>query len=404
MTRSFSFTVPGSYTNKAGVTTTVADAYQMAYSKSDVVKTEAHKRWLLDKTVWLPPTPYEASVYIWGYRPAVLTDPLNDQAWAGHINFFGKPGHYEYAPDITGLYDEVINQVILNVKNSHVNLGAAFGEAEQTISLVAQSASRLHHAFTAAKHGNWKSAARELGVAGRKLKLAKSRYLGPGTKAIQEFSNRWLELQFGWKPLLSDLKGAAQTLAEMQSSDPPRLRWKASATKWRVYRYPKKEHIPTGGTLPWQDHYSTGDGRHGYSCTVWYAISSPAAVNAAALGLTNPLSVAWELTPFSFVADWILPIGNLIDTLDAYNGKVFAGGIMTEFYRVDAQRRNHVVKDIPQGHTDTTCSYLHWRYMNRLVLTDFPHAAALHFKNPLSVTHALDALALLGQTIRGVFH
>jgi len=36
-------------------------------------------------------------------------------------------------------------------------------------------------------------------------------------------------------------------------------------------------------------------------------------VNVAQLsGLTDPASVLWELTPYSFVADWFIPIGNYL--------------------------------------------------------------------------------------------
>jgi hypothetical protein len=35
------------------------------------------------------------------------------------------------------------------------------------------------------------------------------------------------------------------------------------------------------------------------------------------LGLTDPLSVAWELIPYSFVVDWFVPIGTYLDNLNA---------------------------------------------------------------------------------------
>jgi hypothetical protein len=37
----------------------------------------------------------------------------------------------------------------------------------------------------------------------------------------------------------------------------------------------------------------------------------------ARLGLLNPAEVIWELVPFSFVADWFLPIGDYLSALDA---------------------------------------------------------------------------------------
>jgi hypothetical protein len=35
------------------------------------------------------------------------------------------------------------------------------------------------------------------------------------------------------------------------------------------------------------------------------------------LGLADPLSVAWELTPWSFVVDWFLPVGDYLNARGA---------------------------------------------------------------------------------------
>jgi hypothetical protein len=34
----------------------------------------------------------------------------------------------------------------------------------------------------------------------------------------------------------------------------------------------------------------------------------------------DPLGIAWEAVPFSFVADWFLPIGDYLDALSVFNG------------------------------------------------------------------------------------
>lgn len=38
------------------------------------------------------------------------------------------------------------------------------------------------------------------------------------------------------------------------------------------------------------------------------------------LGLQDPLGVAWELTPWSFVVDWFVPISTYLDTLNTFSG------------------------------------------------------------------------------------
>ncbi len=47
------------------------------------------------------------------------------------------------------------------------------------------------------------------------------------------------------------------------------------------------------------------------------------------LGLTDPYSVAWDLLPFSFIADWFIPIGTYLDN---YN---IIPNISAEFLQID---------------------------------------------------------------------
>lgn len=53
-----------------------------------------------------------------------------------------------------------------------------------------------------------------------------------------------------------------------------------------------------------------------------YIIKNPDLLLMSQLGLTNPLSVAWELTPWSFVFDWFVDVGGYINRMD-YNAGVY---------------------------------------------------------------------------------
>jgi hypothetical protein len=44
------------------------------------------------------------------------------------------------------------------------------------------------------------------------------------------------------------------------------------------------------------------------------------------LGLLNPLSLIYELTPWSFVVDWFVPIGPVLNALTAPAGLIFVSG------------------------------------------------------------------------------
>jgi hypothetical protein len=185
-----------------------------------------------------------------------------------------------------------------------INLGQAFAERKMTANLIGDTASRLGKSFRYLRRGQTRKAMNELGI-GRSVIAPKGRN-GPG---------QWLELQYGWKPLLSDVYGACEALSKRPKED-----WtvtaKGTATSEDVWNY-SVPATPTG--YVWA-----------YSCTARRVTKAFTRIDAqpqnaakialASVGVTNPLLIAWELVPYSFVVDWFLPIGGWLESLDALLG------------------------------------------------------------------------------------
>lgn len=114
----------------------------------------------------------------------------------------------------------------------------------------------------------------------------------------------WLEYTYGWRPLVTDIYSAA--IAVHTITQQPAVR--------RVAAKPliKNQAVDRpNNNGPFYDHRVQ---QVGYKI-VGYFSHNPAP--SYVLGLTDPLSIAWELVPFSFVADWVLPIGNYLQALNA---------------------------------------------------------------------------------------
>jgi hypothetical protein len=62
--------------------------------------------------------------------------------------------------------------------------------------------------------------------------------------------------------------------------------------------------------------------KRNYQCREWAVVrvDNPTLRAASEAGLTNPLSVAWEMTPFSWVADYFLKIGGFLSSFTALEG------------------------------------------------------------------------------------
>lgn len=51
-----------------------------------------------------------------------------------------------------------------------------------------------------------------------------------------------------------------------------------------------------------------------------YVIRDASLKTLAQVGITNPAATVWELIPYSFVFDWIIPVGGYLESLDALIG------------------------------------------------------------------------------------
>ena len=132
-------------------------------------------------------------------------------------------------------------------------------------------------------------------------------------------ANSWLELQFGWLPLLQDIYKVIDILG-------PKVEPNTASTVLGFHGYATKESSncvqsasPPNTTMNSQKTI-VKSGYHAY-----YRISNPTLYRLNTLGLINPASIAWEIVPFSFVADWFLPIGDYLESLTEDAGLTLIG-------------------------------------------------------------------------------
>jgi hypothetical protein len=156
-------------------------------------------------------------------------------------------------------------------------------------------------------------------------------------------------------------------------------------------------------TVPLHDVWSGSAGRcqaqgsRGVRTKVYYVIDNAALRESAKLGLINPLLVGWELVPYSFVIDWFLPIGNMLEALDATVGTQFVSGTQTRWCDIDLTgftREDYTGKvDWPYSEM-TPLPFSGKIYsISRENLFGYPIVLP-YVKNPFSTGHLINAVAL----------
>lgn len=284
------------------------------------------------------------------------------------------------------LENKVKQQVLQNLKGQDINLAQFVAERNQTARTIAEAIRRIAKARSALNKGKFMEAAQALGLSLTKGLSKKER----AWRQSMSLSRGWLELQYGWRPLVNDIYGAA---AELQKSH--------NRTGYMVFH--SRGSISNSWLSTW--NYGLKDITEDVSCHVSKKITlkvirkNPLLGTLSSLGLTNPATIVWELTPYSFVVDWALPIGSFISQLDASLGYTFAGACVTTFTRqtYDAQAKGaeptpsrYEVVDISQSQHAEQIDVTRLQYSGFANLLSIPY-----FKDPMSSTHVANALALL---------
>lgn len=248
-----------------------------------------------------------------------------------------------------------------------LQMATFYAERQKTIDTVANKLERVFLAYRDVKRGKPNRAARRLG-----LKTHKTR--------SKQAAGQWLELQYGWRPLLGDI----HTAMKFQDAPLPTTVYGIGKTSF-TKKIRVNELFGIDGTY-------TGSTVVKIGCDV--TVSNPALAFGDRCGLINPLTVAWELTPFSFVIDWALPIGNFLDYLTASAGLSFLNA-----YRSSVEN-GEVKASTYDGRARSTRAEYYGTIRSTSRQAPYTiNLPNLTFKNPLSVEHLANAIAL-GRQIR----
>lgn len=151
---------------------------------------------------------------------------------------------------------------------------------------------------------------------------------GLAKKSLKELANGHLLYSFGVKPLITDIKAllnirkkVRQRIAQLEARNGKTTRLAARGAVLTT-TVPTSYAMNLTSTARAVD--VTGEWRFTSQCTVSADVSSFFVLDNAsqcklwssALGLSSPLTSIWELIPFSFVADWLLPIGDAFQRVE----------------------------------------------------------------------------------------
>lgn len=209
----------------------------------------------------------------------------------------------------------------------------------------------------------------------------------PSYNWFREGGTAWLQVHYGWAPLAADIAAGMEILRT----------GKGRQTAHAV-RNVKESYKPRSWSTTYGSASVSGRRSCGALVRADVLVDDTSLAYADSVGLVNPFQLGWELLPFSFVIDWLIPIGNALAALSASVGLTLRGISTTQYAHCDLEYVWSLYKD-PQGTMPSSRVQGLSTYRTVSFFWPFPK---VYIKSPYhtSTTRLVTAISLLLSDIR----
>lgn len=230
--------------------------------------------------------------------------PFTSNPWS---QWLGKP----IPPDL-------ITAALADMRDGMFDVGTFLAELGPTTKMVSKALSswtRRSHVITEAIRSRRRSRRRSL------------------QELMDEFTNAWLEVRYGWRPLYYDLLSAQEALENMSKG----LSLVRGASTRHIDTYDQTTKVTNGHC--YQELNRTVSISARASCIGELDYSVPLTF--------DPVVTAWEVVPFSFVFDWFVDVGTFLRAYSPFARGELKGACTTIHVEGTAQLSCGI--DFPSG-------------------------------------------------------
>lgn len=290
-------------------------------------------------------------------REVMITNNRNPPNTTSTAKWNGFPTIYHQELRVT-------NKLVKKLNSRDIDLGVALGEARETAAFIQSACLRLYAAYHAARKGDPSGVIKSLGL---------TKHKKPDKQRLRDVPDAaagvWLEYSYAVRPLLADVYGAVSAL-EKRHRRPEVVHARARVSSELDHAMATSGVHMNGADIEWscKGHLSA-------SAELSFEIANPFMYTLSQLGLTNPLNVAWELVPFSFVADWFIPIGAWFDGMVPPQGISNVKGSITHAGEFRGKGRYICNFPVPPNTADGTRIFpgsWYSKFKGRKAITNYP--------------------------------
>jgi len=215
---------------------------------------------------------------------------------------------------------------------------------------------------------------------------------GFGRKTI---ANSWLEFTYGWKPLANSLY---ESLNQVYSRAGGSFSVEGKATEVVT----TQNYIKASSVGQWS---KSSKGRQSVRVKMGLVFTPQHGRmdQVARLTSLNPVSIAWELVPYSFCVDWLIDIGGFLRDMETYIVMSLSPSGTSKAYVTTTHLTSNSESWVRTGTSGNTTysgalnGTAEQRHMSRSLLLHYPAPRLPKVRPDLGATRLLSAASLLAQ-------
>lgn len=265
----------------------VIPEYHKRVNDPNVVRQRAENNYSVTYQVGRGQLFYVNGAYLYGFGN-VSPPPTNDPETGLQAS---SPGSVWTANDDIAL----VNRLRQAMLGSDFDPAVFLATSNESLRMIFQAARKIDRSFQLIRKGQISSAAQML-CSGTQTKAKSHRNFKSSGFSLADTAKAQLELSYGWLPLLSDAYHGAHYVAhntQLARRGSFRARYSRSFVQFSsspsIFDFPDQRSRVRGQLIARM--------REDFAFSQQYL-----------LGLDDPLGMAWERLPWSFVADWFIPI------------------------------------------------------------------------------------------------
>lgn len=289
-------------------------------------------------------------------------------AEAEHVTGFEDPSRYgRYVVSANNAALARLKEQIAEFSQQGENLG----QASKSMKMVTDRIGQVFRSYKALRKGRFGDFIETLRIPAQ----AKDRRFATGThkRVARNASSIFLEYTYGWKPIVQDIFVGLNAIVDAPQNEKRPIKARASSGKFPLWLRPGR--------------VISGYGRYDVDLRAVITVTDENLFTLNRTGLVNPATIAWQLLPFSFIADWFVNVEQFINSLSDYAGLTVTNpSTSTRSYAESEEYENGVSP--PQR-----ASFVSYGLRRQLTLPVVVLAPKLDLS--LSVQHGKVAIALL---------